>query len=732
MPESAASLGVASAPDRVPFSGLLLALQQLDRLLEHAVAVAQTVYGAEAADPYRGLYISSQEAADLLAHAPGSSLLASGSLTLEAFPRLTLLCRVLRLSELEASLLLVALAPELDRRYERLYAFLQNDVTRRRPSVELALGLLLPSFEARLMARRLFAAGAPLIKQQVLRLLEDPADHQPPLLSRYLAVDGRIVNYLLGDDELDDRLDGYVARGALPISIDALLLAPDVKQRLRLLLRHGHSAGIGLTVYLQGPYGVGKHTVAAALCHELGLGMLTVDGERMARLAADVFAATLRLALREAALGGEALYFEGFDTLLGDEQRQHARQLLGALAERGAISFLAGDVVWEPTNPPPGLAFVRVELPKPCYSEREELWSRALSGGADGAGALPARQDLSEIASRFRFSAGQIRDAAASAHNLARWRSPELATPTHDDLIAASQLQSNRHLSAIARKLTPHYVWDDLVLPADRLLLLREICQQVQHRTLVYEAWGYDRKLSLGKGLNVLFAGPSGTGKTMAAEIMAGELKLDLYKIDLSTVVSKYIGETEKNLARVFAEAATSHAMLFFDEADALFGKRSEVRDSHDRYANLEIAYLLQRMEEYEGIVILATNMRKNMDDAFVRRMQFMVEFPFPDSEDRLRIWQSIWPEDVPREPTLDLVFLAERFEIAGGNIRNVALAAAFLAAADGRPLHMEHLVHAVRREYQKTGKMLTGGEFGVYGAIPAKNGRNGARHEHE
>ena len=232
---------------------------------------------------------------------------------------------------------------------------------------------------------------------------------------------------------------------------------------------------------------------------------------------------------------------------------------------------------------------------------------------------------------------------------------------------------------------------------------------------MVYQEWGFDQKLSLGKGLNALFAGPSGTGKTMSAEIMAGELGLDLYKIDLSTVVSKYIGETEKNLARIFEEAETSNAILFFDEADALFGRRSEVRDSHDRYANIEIGYLLQKMEEYQGAVILATNFRKNMDDAFVRRMHFTVEFPFPGEYDRRRIWEQVWPQGTPRSPDLNLEFMARRFEMAGGNIRNIALSAAFLAAADGRVITMPHLIRATRREYQKMGKVVTEGEFGAY-----------------
>jgi SpoVK/Ycf46/Vps4 family AAA+-type ATPase len=229
---------------------------------------------------------------------------------------------------------------------------------------------------------------------------------------------------------------------------------------------------------------------------------------------------------------------------------------------------------------------------------------------------------------------------------------------------------------------------------------------------VVYEAWGFERKVAGGCGLAALFAGPSGTGKTMAADVLACELGLDLYKIDLSTVVSKYIGETEKNLARIFDEAATSNAVLFFDEADAMFGKRSQVRDAHDRYANLEISYLLQKMEEHEGVVVLATNLRKNLDDAFIRRLHVTIEFPVPDVTDRRRIWEQIWPEATPREEGLDLDLLAQRIDLPGGNIRNIALAGAFLAAADGGVVTMAHLLRATRREYQKMGKVLTTGEF--------------------
>jgi SpoVK/Ycf46/Vps4 family AAA+-type ATPase len=250
--------------------------------------------------------------------------------------------------------------------------------------------------------------------------------------------------------------------------------------------------------------------------------------------------------------------------------------------------------------------------------------------------------------------------------------------------------------------------------------MLREIYEQVKHRSLVYEKWGFDNKIALGKGLNVVFAGPSGTGKTMSAEIIAGELRMDLYKIDLSNVVSKYIGETEKNLERIFTEAGESNAILFFDEADSIFGKRSEVKDAHDRYANIETGYLLQKMEEYDGIVVLATNLRKNLDDAFVRRMHFIIEFPFPEEEDRFEIWRRVFPAQVPLAENVDLRFMARQFKIAGGNIKNIALTAAFLAAGENQPynspvVEMAHLIRATRREFQKMGKLCTPTDFGPY-----------------
>jgi SpoVK/Ycf46/Vps4 family AAA+-type ATPase len=265
----------------------------------------------------------------------------------------------------------------------------------------------------------------------------------------------------------------------------------------------------------------------------------------------------------------------------------------------------------------------------------------------------------------------------------------------------------------MARRIVPSYGWDDIVVTDDVRTQLRELTAQVRQRSRVYETWGFGAQLGRGRGITALFAGPTGTGKTMAAEIIAADLELDLYRIDLAGVVSKYIGETEKNLRRVFDAAERSGAILFFDEADALFGTRTEVRDSHDRYANLEINYLLQRMEDYSGLAILATNRRSALDAAFLRRLRFVIDFPFPAADDRRRIWGRVFPVQADID-ALELAFLSN-LDLSGGNIRSIAVNAAFLAAADGTPICMTHLVRSAAREYVKLSKPIGVAEFGPY-----------------
>jgi ATP-dependent 26S proteasome regulatory subunit len=616
--------------------------------------------------------------------------------------RLEQLRKQFQLTAFDINALLISLAPEIDSKYDTLYAYVQDDLTKRRPTVALVLSLLCLSFEAKLSARQRFTASAPLLEHSLLHFVHDASLGSSSLLSRALAVDERIANYLFNGDAIDSRLVPYSQLVTPQGCFATLILSRETKQHLLRLARLSAAPRGQVVFYFQGPDGVGKQTTAEALCQERGYTLLVIDCERAAAVEPLGFAATVRLAVREAKLQNAALYWKNFDVLLTDDKRSACEALLRELTDYDGLTFLAGTVAWEPTDVRHQSLFVHLEFPLPTYAERVQLWTAASSEQAIDT----SHVDVPALANQFRLSGGQIRDAAVTARNHAQWRSPEHKQVTMVDLTTACRLHSNRKLAALAQKITPRYAWEALVLPADRLRQLRELCNSVKYRALVYDEWGFDRKLSLGKGVNALFAGPSGTGKTMAAEVLASELGLDLYKIDLSTVVSKYIGETEKNLSRIFAEATTSNAILFFDEADALFGKRSEVKDAHDRYANIEIGYLLQRMEEYDGVVILATNLHKNMDDAFVRRMHFTIEFPFPSVQDRLRIWQT------PRSPDLPWDLLARRFEITGGNIRNIALAAAFLAASDSGVINLEHLLHATRREYQKMGKVITEAEF--------------------
>lgn len=691
------------------FQGLVITESEVDALL---AAPAGLPAWAAVSDPWRPEQVETAMAARALESSRRQVVSTGKGIVL----RLARLAALFELAPFDVDALLICLAPELDLRYQRLYAYLQDDVTKKHPSVDLVLNLLCLTLAAKLTDRQRFLPDAPLFRHGVLHLFDDPVQSQQPLLGKYLRVDERIVAYLLGSEMTASSLPSYCRWVVPQACLNDMLMPENVRQRLTLLVQDARANGQDIVAYFQGLPGVGKQTAAEAICHEIGLSLLVVDGEKLLITEVGRVAEAVHAAGREAALHGAAFYWEGWDALLHPPDGDAAQggrftwsDWFGALVSRPRLIFLAGRTAWEPAGAVLDARFVRAEFALPDYGERLNLWRRSLNGSAP-----PDHLDLAALAGKFRLSGGQIRDAAATARNLARWRDPAAGQVTGADLHAASRLHSSHNLASLARKITPHYTWNDIILPPDRLEQLLEICNQAKHRARVYDAWGFDHKLALGKGLNVLFAGPSGTGKTMAAEIIANELGLELYKIDLSSVISKYIGETEKNLARIFAEAETSNAILFFDEADALFGKRSEVRDSHDRYANIEISYLLQRMEEYDGAVILATNLARNMDDAFVRRLHFVVDFPFPDADQRLQIWEQIWPGETPRDLELDLSFMAGRFDLAGGNIRNIALAAAFLAVDDDE-VQMPHLIRATRREYQKMGRLMREADFGVY-----------------
>jgi len=681
--------------------------------------LAATSSGEE--DEFRGLYISEAEIIQLLTD---PNLFLAGRYETQAITevsqpdtdtassRLGRLQKVFGLSPFELDVVLIALAPELDLRYEKLYAFLHDDITRRRPSIDLTLRLLCPGLAAQVAARRCFDPEAPLLKYRLIELSEDAQNKQPSLLGRIIKLDEGIVAYLLGEDRLDARLRNLADFARINPRRVMLAEAQNYVNRLVELSNNPEPGEAGFLCLLVGTDETSKRELAAEVCERLGTSLLIVDSSLLPGLAKAEN--LLYLLERESILRDRPLYWAAYDSLLPKEGEaanvpEARRLVMQLLKEQTGPGFIS-----TPQTLPPLLVGhhrreFQLELAAPRYSERQHLWEGQLGPQAAGL-------ELESLSSRFRLSSGQIGAATLTARHAAAWRGD--SAPTLADLEAACRQHSNQKLTSLARKIGTVYSWKDLVLPNDQFNMLREIYRQVTHRSLVYEKWGFEDKVALGKGLNVIFAGPSGTGKTMSAGIIAGELRMDLYKIDLSTVVSKYIGETEKNLERIFTEAGESNAILFFDEADSLFGKRSEVKDAHDRYANIETGYLLQKMEEYDGIVVLATNLRKNLDEAFIRRMHFIIEFPFPEEEDRYEIWRRVFPKAVPLGEDVDLRFMARQFKMSGGNIKNIALAAAFLAAGDEQEnptIGMNQLIRATRREYQKLGKLCTESDFGPY-----------------
>ncbi|NEO31301.1 MAG: ATP-binding protein [Symploca sp. SIO3C6] len=704
------------------FEDLLSALQRLDQLLEQAVTQARVIYGVQAQeDPYRGLHINRDQVEQLLSRQPGAPLFTANDQKLKPYStesinhysRLHWLQQTFGLSTFAVGSIIIALAPEIDLRYERIYAYLQDDVTRKRPTVDLTLNLLCSSLEAKFRQRIHFKPDAPLIQQGLLSLIPDPHQVQPPLLSHYLKLDDHIISFLLGQEGLNPRLESFcqvIAQGTT-VELDELLLRTQSKQALLKLVIQARNNSQSLFLHFSGQGSSLKFQLAQALASAIEMQLLVADLARISD-SEEKCQHQLMLLFREAQFLNALLYFDNLDNLLSQAQTRCYQRLFEQLTKYTGIVILSS------TKPelPSAIALknlINLPFALPDFVQRRHYWQLNLASQ----GITIDQHELDALANRFCLNCDHITNAVITACNQALWTAaveeseafpPTKVQPTLNQLLAAARIQSDHNLGHLARKIKPKSTWDDLILPPDQFTQLKEICAQVKYRHIVYQQWGFDSKLSFGKGLNALFSGPPGTGKTMAAEVIASELQLDLYKIELSQIVSKYIGETEKNLDQIFAAAQMANTILFFDEADALFGKRSEVRDAHDRYANIEIGYLLQKMEEYEGISILTTNLRHNLDEAFVRRLAFTIHFPFPDEASRGQIWEKIWPMQVPLAEDVDVDFLARQFKLSGGNIKNIALAAAFLAAKEGSYVTMTHLLQGIRREYQKMGKILS------------------------
>jgi DNA polymerase III delta prime subunit len=624
-------------------------------------------------------------------------------------PRLARLMRVCQLGQLDMRILCVLLAPELDDDIERGYMYALDDFTRKRPDLRF-VARMIGGTDAALVDRVLtrFDDAAPLRRHGVVVL---GASDGPSQLRQVRLAD-RIVAFFRGHDTIDELVRGHVRLGRDSMHVDQVVMSPELVTQIRRALLESFRPP---RLLLAGPEGTGRGLIVEALMAEAGREVLRVDlagiagiagiaaiaaiaGPAAEASAAHPIAERVAAALREAALRDAAVILDGAGA--GDDL---PRSLVQAIA--GGVEALSVPIVFAFEGHPGWLVrtvpeLVELDVPAPSFRERHELWRRSLEGLADSG-------DLETVASRYRFTAATIAHAAHRAASCARLRDGESPRVTLDDLGDAARLMFSHRLGTMAQRIPTGFAWSDLVLPKDTLDGLHEIVMFARYKPFLLEEWGFAAKLPYGRGVSAILAGPPGTGKTMVAQLLAKEIGFDLYRIDLSQVVNKYIGETEKNLARIFDEAEHSHAVLFFDEADSLFAKRTSVQSSNDRYANLEVNYLLQRMETFDGVTLLATNLEQGLDEAFKRRVRFTVQFELPDRAERKALWRSMFPSKVPLAGDIDWELIAGQFEMAGGYIKKAALRAALMAAESRRPITTEDLLAAGRHEYREMGRII-------------------------
>jgi hypothetical protein len=680
-------------------------LERLDLLLHREVLRLRARYQLSL-DEFRGLYVSDAQVDALLRKTASAdagaiteqaeAMYARNQSQMDTRCSWASIASEFNIEPFEQDVLLLALAPELDLKYETLYGYLNNDVTRKWPTRDLSLRVLSPP-EDRIRNWERLAAGATLFRSGLLQPVAGSPDRASllaggfspaPALARYLISGASTV----ADPPLK----------TLPPANcwDTLHVSAQLKSRLLHCAGRLRGAGQMPIMVLEGSLGSGRQIAARLVSTEVGRPAFSLN-VRESQLTPDA-AAVMSLTVR---LAGGTLFLRNVEGLFDSEGRPLAEGLrfFAELAGSHALIFLACAPGTHWRDLLIGRRHLAFAFGPPECELRRELWRRAAaSQGLDAEEPI-----LDGLAQRFEFTPGQIEAAAQQAADLP-------SETVRESLFAAARRQSDQHLGKLAVKVASSFDWDDLILPPATFRSVREAAQAIENRHKVTVEWGM-RPGSAPGSLNILFSGPSGTGKTMTAGIIARHLGVELYRCDLSGIVSKYIGETEKNLDRIFTAARQSNAILFFDEADALFGKRSDVKDAHDRYANIEVSYLLQKMEQHDGVVILASNLSNNIDDAFARRIQYVVEFPPPTEVHRERLWRSMFSARSPVGTDVDFPFLARQFKLTGGQIRNITVDAAFLAAADGQRITMPLVVKAIGRHLLKTGRIPAAVEFKEY-----------------
>jgi hypothetical protein len=593
-------------------------------------------------------------------------------------PAMMLLAQRAGLTDFERDLLLLCIAMELDTRIAALCARAQDDASRPFPTFALAMAIFdSPSWDA-------LSPDRPLRYWRLVEISQSPAQ---PLTMSAMRADERVVNFVKGLSHLDDRIAPFVMPLGDPVHDDDVPASQrEVVEAMLQALQHDQPRLRPLQ--LLGRDSESKQLVARAAAHRLGLTLY--------RLAADMLPAQpaelenlSRLWQRETLLLPVALYLDARDVDRNAEA--HAVPLKRFLARGGGVLFVDARESW-----PVPQGSHTFDVDKPTPGEQRDVWQAAL--GDEHA------QAAARLAGQFNLSVATIRSIAEDAAE------DESGEPIESRLWSHAGRQTRMHIDALAQRIDAKARWDDLVLPAVDKELLQQIAAHVAGRSRVYDDWGFRARMNRGFGISALFAGESGTGKTMAAEVIANELGLALHRIDLSSVVSKWVGETEKNLQQLFNAADDSNGILFFDEADALFGKRTQVQQSQDRFANIEINFLLQRLETYRGLAILATNLKDALDPAFLRRLRFIVQFPFPGPAERRAIWERAFPRETPVE-SLDFDRLA-KLNLTGGSVHNIALSAAFLAANRESGVTMPIVLEAAKTEMRKLQKPINEADF--------------------
>lgn len=692
--KSTVSLDENGALERI--QGKLIFKRELDRLCEPP-------FLEEEIEAYRQQKNQIDEKERNLRRQGLACMEQGGMVTLE------FLCRIFHLDDLDYYLLSMALAAELDGQFERIFCLLQDDYGLRLPTLDLCIRILTLDEGERLVLQQRVTERFPVLSWFFDGIRDISSDRMEGEKRSYLSVplklNGRILLFLQDITSMDEGLKRFTD----------VILPGDTQEKMGIRMEYVDRLHrlIGQTdgrrfLFLSGSKGIGRKTLVRQLCRKMGRTLLLVHTGRL--LAEENPAEKVERLIRESFLRGYA-WICFADLELPGEPEEAGRileQLLWTLRDYQGIPIFTSQRVWSSTWDSMDRKCLEFHLPDTDAREREILWNQLLREDEWPGDLTPER-----LAEKYMLSPGGMKKSVEDARQ--RLLADGKERMTSGILFAACQKQLVHKLGKDALRIKSPYMWNDLILPEPQKKLLRDACDQVEHQGKVYREWGFSQKVAYGRGVSMIFYGPPGTGKTMGAQVMANELGLELYKINMASIMSRYVGESEKKLDVVFEQGRRSQSILFFDEADVLFGKRSETKDAQDRYANASTAYLLQKVEEYEGILILATNFLQNFDNAFCRRFKFIIEFPFPDEERRLAIWNHVFPDKLELAEEIDTQWLAEEFQFSGSQIKNIALAASFLAAGESSGLTMKHVLTALKREQMKVGKQMIASDFGRY-----------------